>query len=85
MAHGEHGQLAFSLQENQCEVPPMPNFGLSRDDRCMMDNNTSRKANAVIFMLSEHGFLRYTIGLRLFCSSKHRFAGGHKQHGAAGR
>jgi hypothetical protein len=38
----------------------MPDFGLSRDDRC------PRKANAVMFMLSERGFLRYMIGLRIF-------------------
>ena len=57
MAQGKHGQLAFSSQENQCEAPLMPDFGLGRDERCMTDGNTPRKANAVIFMLSKRGFL----------------------------
>jgi hypothetical protein len=56
MALGKHGQLTFSLQKNQCEAPLVPDFGLGRDDRCMTDGNTPRKANAVIFMLSKRDF-----------------------------
>ncbi len=52
ITHGRRARELLSLREDQCKKP---DSGLARDDFCMVDSQAPRKANAVIYILSEGG------------------------------